>query len=157
MKLIIDAKKIASCLLKDGKVRKILFSPTFELYTVHYAFEEIEEHEDEFLNKVSKPAFELILAKAKLKIKAIRFSADDVKFIQPAKQIAAKFDDDDYPFLALALKLDVAIWTNDREIIKYGLKTGKYLALDTEALEALLKEKGMEKVKDDLRKKYAEV
>ncbi|MBO3800420.1 MAG: hypothetical protein FGF52_05140 [Candidatus Brockarchaeota archaeon] len=55
------------------------------------------------------------------------------------------------------MKLKIPIWTNDKEIIKYGLKTGKYLALDTEALEWLLKEKSMELVKDNLRKKYIEV
>jgi len=65
MKLIVDANKIVSCLLKDGKVRRILFSPTFELYTVHYAFEEIERHKDGLLNKVSKPAFELTLTSAR--------------------------------------------------------------------------------------------
>jgi len=157
MKLIVDANKIVSCLLKDGKVRRILFSPTFELYTVHYAFEEIEKHKDELLDKVSKPAFELTLTKAKLKIKTIRFSADDKRIIQSAKQIAAEFDADDYPFLALALKLGIPVWTNDKEIIKHGLKTGKYLALDTEALEDLLREKSIDLVKDDLKKKYTGV
>jgi predicted nucleic acid-binding protein len=97
------------------------------------------------------------LTKAKLKIKTIGFSVDDKRLIQSAKQIAAEFDVDDYPFLALALKLDVPIWTNDKEIIKYGLKTGKYLALDTEALENLLREKSIELIKDDLEKKYAGV
>ncbi|MBO3800421.1 MAG: hypothetical protein FGF52_05145 [Candidatus Brockarchaeota archaeon] len=99
MKLIVDANKIASRLLRYGKVRRILFSSLFELHTIHYAFQEIEKHEEEFLNKVSKPAFELILAKAKLKIKAIRFSDKDKKFIQSAKQIAAEFDIKDYRLL----------------------------------------------------------
>ena len=37
------------------------------------------------------------------------------------------------------------IWTNDRELIKYGLITGKYLALDTQALEGILKGKDISK------------
>jgi hypothetical protein len=37
------------------------------------------------------------------------------------------------------------------------LKTGKYLTLDTEALENLLREKSIELVKDDLKKKYTGV
>jgi hypothetical protein len=39
-------------------------------------------------------------------------------------------------------------------MIKYGLISEKYLALDTEALENLLKGKSLEEIKEDLRKKF---
>ena len=57
--------------------------------------------------------------------------------IPEAYNIAKHFDEKDTPFIALALKLNIPIWTNDKKIIKCGLKTGKYLALDLEALEDL--------------------
>lgn len=66
MKLIVDTNKIVACLLKDGKVRRLLFLPFLDLYTVKYAFEEIEVHKNRFLGKVSRLAFDLILSKAKL-------------------------------------------------------------------------------------------
>ena len=47
MKLIVDTNKIVACLLRNGKVRRILFLPFLELCTVHYVFEEIEEHKSE--------------------------------------------------------------------------------------------------------------
>lgn len=50
-----------------------------------------------------------------------------------------RFDPDDYPFIALALELDVAIWTNDKAIIKCSLTTNQFLAVDTQSLEYLLK------------------
>ncbi len=50
-----------------------------------------------------------------------------------------EFDIDDWPFIALALKLNIPIWTNDKSMIIYGSKSGKYLALDTQAVEDLLK------------------
>ena len=71
MRLIVDTNKIIACLLRDGKVRKILFLPFLELYTVQYAFEEIEEHKDKLLTKVSKSAFNLVLFKVKLKLKSV--------------------------------------------------------------------------------------
>lgn len=71
IKLIVDTNKIIACLLRDGKVRRILFLPFLELYTVQYAFDEIEKHKGELFTKVSKSAFDLILFKAKLKLRSI--------------------------------------------------------------------------------------
>jgi len=108
MKLITDTNKIIACLLRDGKVRRILFLPFLELYTVQtvqYAFEEIKKHRDKLLTKVSESAFDLILLKAKKKLKSIEFSVEDRKCIRTAKKIAEEFDPDDFPFIALSLKL----------------------------------------------------
>jgi len=60
-------------------------------------------------------------------------SAEDEKYIQMAKKIANEFDLDDFPFIALALKLNAPIWTNDKII--HGLKSEEYLAVDTKAVE----------------------
>lgn len=56
-----------------------------------------------------------------------------------AHNICSNFDPKDTPFIALALKLNIHIWTNDKEMIRHGLKSGRYLALDTQAVENLLK------------------
>ncbi len=55
-----------------------------------------------------------------------------------AYAIAREFDPKDTPFIALALKLNVPIWTEDKDIIKYGIQTRRYVALDTIAVEKLL-------------------
>lgn len=154
MKLIIDTNKIIACLLRDGKVRRILFLPFLELYTVQYVFEEIKEHKDKLLTKVSKSAFDLILFKAKLKLKSIGFSAEDEKYIQMAKKIANEFDPDDFPFIALALKLNAPIWTNDKKLIIHGLKSEAYLAMDTQAVEKLIQGKSLEEIRQELSERY---
>ncbi|ADC64864.1 Nucleotide-binding protein, PIN domain protein [Ferroglobus placidus DSM 10642] len=154
MKLIVDTNKIVACLLKDGKIRRILFLPFLELYTVQYAFEEIEKHKDVLLTKVSKSAFDLILFKAKLKVKSVGFSSKDEKYIQTAKKMANEFDPDDFPFIALALKLNAPIWTNDKKLIVHGLKSGTYLAVDTDAVEKLIRGKSLEEVRQELSKRY---
>ncbi|WP_457548694.1 PIN domain-containing protein [Archaeoglobus sp.] len=69
-------------------------------------------------------------------------------------QIAKKFDKMDTPFIALALKLEIPIWTGDKKIIIHGLKSGKYLALDTKAVEDLITGKSLEDVKEDLRRRF---
>lgn len=74
--------------------------------------------------------------------------------INEAKEIAKSFDHKDYPFIALSLKLNAPIWTGDKEMIKYGLKSGKFLALDTQAVEDLAKGKKLEEVLEDLKKRY---
>ncbi|MGB9760015.1 MAG: PIN domain-containing protein [Thermoproteota archaeon] len=154
MKLIVDTNKIIACLLKDGMVRRILFLPSLELYTVRYVFDEIEEYKNELLLKVSKASYELLLLKVKMKTKSIGFSLDDKSLLQIAKEIASKFDIDDYPLIALALKLNIPIWTNDKGIIKHSLETEKYLALDTGAVEDLISGKSLEELKENMKKRY---
>jgi len=39
-------------------------------------------------------------------------------------------------------------------MIEYGLRTGKYLALDTRAVEDLINGKSLNEVKGDLRRRY---
>ena len=70
--------------------------------------------------------------------------------LRDAYSIAGRFDPKDTPFIALALKLDVPIWTEDKDIIKYGIQTQKYIALDTAAVEKLLSGKSLEDVLQDL-------
>jgi len=74
--------------------------------------------------------------------------------LQEAYEIAKEFDPEDTPFIALALKLNIPIWTNDRDLIVYGLKTNEYLALDTQAVEDLIKGKNLEEVKEGLKGRY---
>ena len=70
--------------------------------------------------------------------------------LRDAYSIAGRFDPKDTPFIALSLKLSVPIWTEDKDIIKYGIQTRRYIALDTIAVEKLLSGKSLENVLQDL-------
>jgi len=74
--------------------------------------------------------------------------------LSEAIEIARQFDEKDAPFIALALKLNVPIWTGDKKLIEFGLKTGKYLALDTQAVEKLLKGESLNDIKEELKNRY---
>jgi len=158
MKVIIDTNLIISALIKRSYVLfKILdlHLKGVEILTPDYTLEEIKEHKDKILkaSKLSEKDFNFIIHVLFRVINAVK--RDLYKDVEKlAKEIAKEFDIDDYPFIALALKLNIPIWTNDKKMIEYGLKTGKYLALDSESLEDLLKGKGIDKIKQKLKKKY---
>ena len=153
MKLVVDTNKIVACLLRDGKVRRLLFLPVLEFYTIEYALEEIERHKEYFLRKVSGVFFDVLLKKAEKIIKVVEMK-EVRNYVREAKEIAKQFDEKDVPFIALALKLNVPIWTNDKRMIEFGLKTGKYLALDTEAVEELIKGASLDEVRRGLKKRH---
>ena len=77
--------------------------------------------------------------------------------IKEAYNIAKEFDGKDTPFIALAIKLKVPIWTQDKALIKNSLtkKTG-HVALDTIGVEELLSEKTLNEVLDKLEKRFKE-
>jgi len=70
--------------------------------------------------------------------------------LRDAYTIAERFDPKDTPFIALSLKLNVPIWTEDKDVIKYGIQTRRYIALDTIAIEKILSGKSLENVLQDL-------
>ncbi len=154
MKLVVDTNKIIACLLKDGRVRWLFFSEFLELYAPYYTLEEIDEHKHRILKKVSKDSYDFIMSKVKLKLNMAKITEEDAEIVESAKELAEKFDIDDWPFIALALKLNTPIWTNDKDMIVYGLKFGKYLALDTKSVEDLLKGRSLNDVREDLKRRY---
>jgi len=54
--------------------------------------------------------------------------------IKEAFQICKNFDEKDTPFVALALKLDLPIWTNDKGMIEYAKKSKRFETITTEKL-----------------------
>ena len=73
-----------------------------------------------------------------------------------AMKIAEQFDVKDAPFIALALKLNIPIWTGDKKMIEFGLKTRNYMALDTKAIKDLVNDKSLEDVLSDLKRWFEE-
>jgi len=70
--------------------------------------------------------------------------------LREAYIIAREFDPKDTPFIALALKLNIPLWTEDKDIIRCGIRLRRYIALDTIAVEELLSGKSIENVLRDL-------
>ena len=117
MKLVVDANILFASLIKNNKTREIMLKQTFSLYSPHYIIEEFFEHLNELENKVRVKSRVL---KGKLKdllrlsnIKLVE-KEEFEDFIEKAEKISQ--DIDDVLYVALALKLNCPIWSNDKRL-----------------------------------------
>jgi predicted nucleic acid-binding protein len=111
MRLVIDANIAFSLLKKDSFTRRLAYKYSLDLYSHKFILDELEEHSDELceLLQIPKDKFERIkeilsrLVNLKGKISPQQLNM--------AKQLIS--DPDDNPYLALAIKLNIPIWSND--------------------------------------------
>lgn len=119
-KIVIDANIIFSALIKDSTTRYLItYSDDIQLITPHFIIQEISTHLHEFskrfnvekyyLEKRTEEIFELGEIKT---IKAEVFS----DFMNEAMKLIS--DSKDTPYLALALKMNCPIWSNDKHFKK---------------------------------------
>jgi len=138
LRLVLDTNKALSSLVRNGVVRRLILHPAIELYAPEYLIEEIEEHKGDILKKVPEELFRLMMDELKRKLIVVK--AEELALSRDeAMRIAQEFDIDDWPFVGVALKLRIPIWTNDKALIQHGLKSSKYLAIDTVALLKVLR------------------
>ena len=157
IRLVVDANIVLSALINSRKIKNILIDEkNIGIYAPAYVYFEIVNHYNKVLKYTSLSENEILFILIKIIPKRIHICGEHTYYdkIGEAFQIAKEFDEKDTPFIALALKLNVSIWTGDRQMIVHGLKTGKYLALDTRAVEELIRGASLEKVKDDLKIRY---
>ena len=154
LKAVVDTNKIITSLLRNGRVRRLLFHPGLEILLPKYVLEEINRYRRHLEKKVSSKAIDLLLSKIPKKSRIIGSEELSKETLHKARRLAEAFDIDDYPFIAVAIEHNAIIWTNDKELIKYALMSNEYLAIDTPALERLLKGEELVKVLQTLREKY---
>jgi len=151
---IVDSNIIFSIVVAGRRAwayRIIAEHQDLELFSPEEVLIEFREHTKklkrsarvEFWNKVLL-AFSLIRIVPKVLY-------EDV--LHEAYSIARTFDAKDTPFIALSLKLDLPIWTEDRGLLRASFKSGKYVALDTEAIERLLEGEPLETIREKLYRK----
>ena len=123
MLLVVDANVVFSALIREGSTLRLLeFNSIFkiiELVAPEFLWDEIEEHKEEIIkkSKLSEEELEKVLGFIMSEIKAIPeeyFS----EFLEETKDISPE---DDFPYVALALKLksiglEAKIWSNDKEL-----------------------------------------
>ena len=112
MKIVLD-NNIFFSLMNPKSVASYIFSmPGFEFYAPDHMISELDEHEEECISKsrLSKHEFEIRRKEVEQRIKFTGLS-DYEPFLK--KALASISDEDDAPYLALALKLNAAVWSND--------------------------------------------
>ena len=116
MELIIDANVLMSALVATtGKTYDLIFNERINLFSPEFLLEEFEKHKDEILDKsgLNESDFKLFLSLISSKIEFVSKSEFE-KFIPKAKKITPYPDDTEY--FALALKLRMPIWSNDKRL-----------------------------------------
>jgi predicted nucleic acid-binding protein len=115
MNLILDANVLFAALIKEGKTIEILLNPSFNLYAPEFLFEEFTKYKDEILHKTHRNEGQFL---------EILNILNNIINLVPREEYADKIkiaveispDENDIDYFALALKLDCAIWSNDKRI-----------------------------------------
>lgn len=118
MQLVVDTNVVVSALLRAGETRKLLLSHRFDVFSPEYVRFEIQKHRPEFIKKMGSNDhdFEEALGLVFEPITVIPLE-EYAPFKLRAEKLA-RADLDDWPFLALALKLNCEIWSNDMHLKK---------------------------------------
>ena len=129
MKIVVDTNILFSFFWKDSHTKKLLINTKSELISSEFALEEIKKYSKEIITKakISEDSFNEELKKLKLIINFINKN-EYLDFIKDAEKISP--DKKDAEFLALALKMNCPLWSND-SILK---NQNKVRVLSTEDL-----------------------
>ncbi len=115
MDLVIDANVLFSALIKDSFAHNLLFSDSFHLFTPEYIFTELEKHKEELLKKTERTNEEFFRLVETLKRRIVIVPLEElVPYANEAEKLTP--DSDDTAYFALALKLNCAIWSNDKKL-----------------------------------------
>ncbi|MBI5872157.1 PIN domain-containing protein [archaeon] len=115
MILIIDANVLFSALIKNSLTAELIFEEELILSTPEFIIAEFLKYEDIILEKTHRTKEEFIQIRHMLKdIITLVPKEEYAKFIEKAEKFSPDLKDTLY--LALALKLKCAVWSNDKKI-----------------------------------------
>jgi predicted nucleic acid-binding protein len=114
MQLVADTNVLVAALLRKGDTRKLLFSKKFEIFSPDRVITEILDHKQEFMQKGSMLEQEFQQA-LELELENVTVTPIEEygQLKQKALVLCPKGHEKDWPFIALALKLDCPLWSND--------------------------------------------
>ena len=129
MDLIVDANEIFAALIKESKAYELIFDERLHLFTTEFFFAEFKEHSEEIREKTEKTEEELnhLLDVLKKKIMLVHME-ELLPYVGEAEKISP--DPDDVAYIALALKLKCAIWSQDRKLKEKQSKVKVYSTKD---------------------------
>ena len=115
MDLVVDANEIFAALIKESKTHELIFDERLHLFTTEFFFTEFNKHSKEIQEKTGKTEEELNNLFDVLKKKIVLIPLEELlPYVDEAEKISP--DPDDVAYIALALKLKCAIWSQDRKL-----------------------------------------
>ena len=121
MKVVIDANILFSALLsKNSRYRDLLLAEKYELYSPNYVFLEIFKHKEKILKCTKELEEEVYGFIAKI-LKRIHFVQEELISFENymlAYNLCKEIDENDTPFIALALEIKGFLLTGDAKLKK---------------------------------------
>jgi predicted nucleic acid-binding protein len=115
MDLVVDANVLFAALIKDSVAYNFLFNGNFNLFTPEFIFEEFEKHKEFILEKTERSTEDFFRLLEIFKKRIVQVPLDKlVPYTEKAEIISP--DPKDVAYFALALKLNCAIWSNDKKL-----------------------------------------
>ncbi len=119
MLLVIDTNIAVAALLRSGNTRTLIFSENFTLCSPDWLKDEIFSHKQEFKKKGNMNEKEFHDALDLLLENITTYPEEEyAHFKQTALKTCPKGHEKDWPFIALAIKLECPLWTNDAALKK---------------------------------------
>ncbi|MFH0955065.1 MAG: PIN domain-containing protein [Candidatus Micrarchaeota archaeon] len=118
MQVVVDSNVLISAILRSGETRRLLISRRFDFFCPDFARTEVEKHRIELIRKakLSEQDFALVVDLVFRCVITIPF--EEYVSFKPLALTAGQPDESDWPFLALALKMNCPVWTNDAHFRK---------------------------------------
>lgn len=115
LKLVIDANILIAALIKNDATADLLHTSNLQLYSPVYLLTEVRKYKELIKQKadINDAEFEKLLEVFK---RRILFVEDDELLSTYAQAEASSPDEKDTPYIALALKLNIGIWSNDKKL-----------------------------------------
>lgn len=143
MRLVADTTELFSFFNEKSKARELSLSTKLDLHSPEFSLEEIKEHKDKIVKSFSltEPQFVLVNKLLNTVVKFVK-EKEYSKLLSEAREISP--DPDDVDFFALALKSNIPIWSEDKELKNQS----RVKVLNTKELSKLL-EKSTKKSKSE--------
>tara|TARA_Y100000310_G_scaffold321707_1_gene379707 strand:+ start:844 stop:1251 length:408 start_codon:yes stop_codon:yes gene_type:complete len=115
MELVVDANILFAALIKVSATSDLIVDNSLNLVSVEFIFEEFEKYKDLVKKKTERleDEFERFMRIIQKRIKLIPYE-EFKSFMSEAEKISP--DQKDTEYLALALKLNCVLWSNDKQL-----------------------------------------
>ena len=115
MKLIIDANVLIAALIKDDVTADLVYSKNLQLFAPVQLLVEVRKYQSLIQQKsgMDDEKFERLLKSFRRRIAFVE-TEEFIDLLEEAEKISP--DEGDAPYVALSLKLNVGIWSNDKAL-----------------------------------------
>jgi predicted nucleic acid-binding protein len=115
MDLVVDANILFAALIKESVTSELMLHEDMHLYAPEFLLKEFEKYKKLIRKKTNRSEDEFKIAFDVFERRIVLVPYEEIKpFIKKAKKISP--DPKDVAYIALALKLHIGIWSNDRKL-----------------------------------------